>query len=283
MDDEPSNRLPSMRNVDRLEKAIRALCEARLYPGARDVVDAATDITANTFLMLLEGNRPEVAKDFWLEVGMKRGKYPNTKLVNYVIDETPPELRRIVQEAANQITSGVSILERDFKPVRMPTLPEVLAEMDRISDGKGLSELHRLWMSHLSGRTADQKRDDQDLIKIGKLKLREEEASKRGMTVQELAEEEEKQRQEADRLAEEARWNEYVSGGTVVIDREPTGRHVVVCPAAPEQGTATVPPKMPEPEFLWLKVGAIYVEHGGKLVQLSEPDCERIRACMTKH
>ncbi len=37
------------------------------------------------------------------EVGMKRGKTPITKLV----DETPPELRRVVQEAQNQITSGV--------------------------------------------------------------------------------------------------------------------------------------------------------------------------------
>jgi hypothetical protein len=120
MDDEfndESNRPAALQNVDRLKRAISAICETRLYPGARDVIDAATDIAANTYLILLEGNKPEVAKDFWLEVGMKRGKTPITKLVNYVIDETPPELRRVVQEAQNQITSGVSMLDRDFKPV----------------------------------------------------------------------------------------------------------------------------------------------------------------------
>jgi hypothetical protein len=83
-----------------------------------------------------------------------------------------------------------------------------MAEMERMSKGKGLAELHRLWMTYLSQRTQ----------------------------------------------AEQDRWNKCVSGGTVV-----------------------------EGNFSWLRIGAIYVEHQGRLVQLSDTERDRARSCMTKH
>jgi hypothetical protein len=254
--DDMSNRPSTMKAVDRLKAMIASICESRLYPHAEQVVEAATDITAATYLILLEGEKPEVAKEFWLEVGMKRGKRPITKLVNYVIDETPPHLRRIVQEMQNEIASAVEILHRDWKPVRIPTFDEVLADIDQRSEHKGLAGLHRRWMSHLSSLSQRQREEQKDLLDIGKRVRRQQDAESRGMTVEQLAAEEERERVEREKQQVQARWNEYINGGTPI-----------------ELG------QRPD----WLKTDAIYVEHEGRLVQLSSTDCERVRACMTKH
>jgi len=250
-----SNRPSTMKAVDRLKAMIATICETRLYPHAEQVVEAATDIAAGTYLILLEGEKPEVAKDFWLEVGMKRGKRPITKLVNYVIDETPPHLRRIVQEMQNEIASTVEILHRDWKPVRTPTLSEVMNEIDQRSDHKGLADLHRRWMGHLSSLSQRQREEQKDLLEIGKRVRRQQDAEARGMTIEQLAAEEERERTEREQQEVQARWIEYVSDGTAIDLGHPA----------------------------WLKTNAIYVEHDGGLVQLSDTDCLRVRACMTKH
>ncbi len=80
-------------------------------------------------------------------------------------------------------------------------------------------------------RTAALKQHSRELIDIGKRTLREREAQKRGLTVEQLAAEEQ-QRRERDWQAEQDRWNQFVSGGIVV-----------------------------EESLSWLRIGAIYVEH----------------------
>lgn len=301
MDDE-TNR-PHLKAVDRLKAKITTICDTKLYPGANQVVEAATEIAAETFLMYLEGSKPEVTRDFWMEVSLKRGKRPITKLVNYVIDETPPHLRRIIQEMQNEIASTVEILVRDWKPVRFPTDTEVLTEIERRgidSKGtkKGISELHRLWMAHLSSLSVQKRQEERDLLDIGKRAKRQEVAAEKGVTVEELAAEEERQRVDQEQRETQARLEEYITNGTVVLpapageDGAPS-RPKVECfgsESGPEDVGSQSKDDLPGDDnssvtnqFDWLTTGAIYVEHAGSLVRLSEADCERVRACMTKH
>jgi peroxiredoxin family protein len=239
-----------MREIDRLKSMVSTICETRLYPAASEVEEASTDCAALIYLVWLEGKKPDVFSDFWAEVALKRGKTAVQKTGNFVIDETPLHIRRLVQEMKNQITSTVEMLLKDWAPVKTPTFDDVLAEIGRMG---GLNDLHRRWMNYLGSRNKHKREETEELLDLGRLTKRQKEAESRGMTVEQLAEQEEQERMERYRKDEQHRFDQYVNSGTVVGN------------------------------FDWLTSRAIYVEDNGRLVKLSDDDRDRTRTCMTKH
>lgn len=251
-----SNRPESLREVLRLTTAIAVVCEKELFPGADTMNTGATKIAADVFLCLKEGLKAEVVKDFNDMIVPVSGKRFITKLVNFCVQDIPVKSRGLVQEAKNEISSTVEMLNTFWKPARVPTFDQTVAEIERMSEGKGLIELHRRWMKHLSDEARSDKKSTADLVEEGKRSLLEKEAQKKGLTLLEykaelLALEDEQKSAEG-----KAAWNELVRNGTVI---QLSGR------------------------LDWLVTGAVFVEHDGQLVRLSDEDGERARDCLMGH